>query len=91
MGSEGGARLPTGKRKSDHQEDEGRVPNQIGGGSSSSQAVTARVLPGGLQPELVGPVPRIALPSVSSGAKVKTKFGEKKRSGQDLVDRGRSQ
>ena len=42
VGSE--AHLPTGKRKSDHQEDEGRVPNQIGGGSPSSQVVAARVL-----------------------------------------------
>ena len=89
VGLERDSRLPTGKRKSDHQEDEGRVPNQEGG-SSSSQAVTARVLSEGLQPELVGLEPRIVLPSVSSGIEVRTKFGEKKRSAQDLVDRGRA-
>ena len=39
-----------GNRKAEHEEDEGRVPNQIGGGSSSSQAVaTARFLSGGPQ------------------------------------------
>ena len=75
MGLEEDARVPTSKRKSDHQGDEGRVPNQEGGSSSS---------------QVASPEPGIVLPSMSPGPKVKNKFGEKKRSGQDLADRGRA-
>ena len=68
-----GALPPVGKRKAEHQEDEGEVPDQIGGGSSSFlPGTTTRVRPGGQQPESLGPEPRVAsLPGVASGSKVK--------------------
>ena len=64
-------RLPIGKRKSDHRGDEGRAPDQEGGSSSSQTA---------------GPEPGTASPGVSSDPKVKTTFGEKKRSTQDSAE-----